>query len=67
MRGVTVKELQELLGHSSLVMTMRYAHLAPEHLRTAVSRLEGLTNTEPAKDSAQEPVPTVGVLRKSLR
>jgi len=60
MRGVTVKELQELLGHSSLVMTMRYAHLAPEHLRTAVSRLEGLTNTEPAKDSAQEPVPTVG-------
>lgn len=27
-RGVTLKELQELLGHSSLVMTMRYAHLA---------------------------------------
>ena len=30
MRGVTVKELQELLGHASLTMTMRYAHLAPE-------------------------------------
>jgi len=42
MRGVSLKELQELLGHSSLTMTMRYAHLAPEHLRTAVSRLEGL-------------------------
>jgi len=26
-------------------MTMRYAHLAPEHLRTAISRLEGLTKT----------------------
>ena len=49
MRGVTLKELQELLGHSSLAMTMRYAHLAPEHLRTAVSRLEGLTSTEPTK------------------
>lgn len=44
MRGVSLKELQELLGHSSLAMTMRYAHLAPEHLRTAVSRLEGLTS-----------------------
>jgi hypothetical protein len=43
MRGVTLKELQELLGHASLGMTMRYAHLAPEHLRSAVSRLEGLT------------------------
>ena len=54
MRGVTLKELQEVLGHSSLAMTMRYAHLAPEHLRTAVSRLEGLTGTEPTKDLAQE-------------
>jgi Phage integrase family len=44
MRGVTLKELQELLGHASLAMTMRYAHLAPEHLRTAVARLEGLTS-----------------------
>ena len=46
MRGVTLQELQELLGHSSLTMTMRYAHLAPEHLRTAVGRLDGLTNSQ---------------------
>jgi hypothetical protein len=45
MRGVTLKELQELLGHASLAMTMRYAHLAPEHLRSAVSRLEGFTSS----------------------
>ena len=64
MRGVTLKELQELLGHASLAMTMRYAHLAPERLRTAVTRLEGLTSTEPTKESAQEPVGTVGASQK---
>jgi site-specific recombinase XerD len=53
MRGVTLKELQELLGHASLAMTMRYAHLAPEHLRTAVTRLEGLTSSKPANESTQ--------------
>jgi hypothetical protein len=71
MRGVTLKELQELLGHASLAMTMRCAHLAPEHLRTAVSRLEGLACSQPASDSAQasaqEPVETVGASQKSLK
>jgi hypothetical protein len=66
MREVTLKELQELLGHASLAMTMRYAHLAPEHLGTAVSRLERLTSTKPTKvlaqELAQEPVPPGGVL-----
>jgi integrase len=68
MRGVTLKELQELLGHASLTMTMRYAHLAPEHLRTTVSRLEGLASPRPAvvsaQASAQEPFETVGVSQK---
>jgi site-specific recombinase XerD len=27
-RGVSLKELQELLGRATLAMTMRYAHLA---------------------------------------
>jgi len=39
-RGATLPELKDLLGHSSLAMTMRYAHLSPEHLRSAVARLE---------------------------
>ena len=43
MRGATLREVQEVLGHSDLKMTQRYAHLSPAHLRTAVERLEGLT------------------------
>lgn len=39
-RGATLPELKDLLGHSSLAMVMRYAHLSPEHLRSAVARLD---------------------------
>ena len=35
MRGGNILTLQRILGHASLVMTMRYAHLAPEHLEEA--------------------------------
>ncbi|HXJ81989.1 MAG TPA: site-specific integrase [Candidatus Methylomirabilis sp.] len=41
-RGATLQEVKDLLGHSSLAMVMRYAHLSPEHLRRAVGRLDGL-------------------------
>jgi site-specific recombinase XerD len=27
--GITLKQIQEWLGHASIMMTMRYAHLAP--------------------------------------
>ncbi|MEA1080771.1 phage integrase [Marinobacter qingdaonensis] len=32
MKGGEILTLQKVLGHSSIVMTMRYAHLAPDHL-----------------------------------
>lgn len=38
--GVPLAEVRDLLGHSTIQMTERYAHLAPENVRTAVSRLE---------------------------
>jgi len=42
MSGATMTAVQELLGHSSIVMTMRYAHLAPEAVRETVRLLDGL-------------------------
>lgn len=35
MNGGSILVLQKLLGHQSLAMTMRYAHLAPDHLQEA--------------------------------
>jgi integrase len=36
-RGGNILVLQKILGHSSLAMTMRYAHLAPDHLQDALT------------------------------
>lgn len=41
MRGVPLKAVQELMGHATIDMTMRYAHLAPDVRRDAVRVLDG--------------------------
>jgi|SRR5438094_6620295 len=54
-RGRTLREVQEALGHQTITMTMRYSHLAPDHLRAAVAVLDGvLSASQPTSKITQE-------------
>lgn len=39
MAGVDLRTVQELLGHKTIAMTLRYSHLSPTHQKEAVQRL----------------------------
>jgi integrase len=39
MKGVALKAVQELMGHKTMEMTLRYSHLSPGYLHEAVSLL----------------------------
>jgi integrase len=41
MLGVPLRQVQDLMGHKTIAMTCRYAHLAPQHQLDAVSKLDG--------------------------
>lgn len=44
LQGETILTIKELLGHKTLAMTVRYAHLMPEHKRQATLNLEKYFN-----------------------
>jgi integrase len=62
-RGVGLREVADLLGHTQLTMVMRYSHLSPSHLKDAVSHLKFLTIRSA---DTHKPVPTRRE-RESLR
>jgi Phage integrase family len=68
--GVDLRTVAELMGHNTIQMTMRYAHLAPAHQVAAVERLISAPQAELQSSSgpglpprvAPIPEPQPGVL-----
>jgi site-specific recombinase XerD len=44
MAGVNLRTVAQLMGHRTIQMTMRFAHLAPDHQQSAVERLVRISN-----------------------
>jgi site-specific recombinase XerD len=62
MAGVDLRTVQQLMGHKTIQMTCRYAHLAPEHQLAAVERLcETESVQEEATDTRTSTEPSMPV------
>jgi site-specific recombinase XerD len=51
-RGAAPKAIQELVGHSTLTMTLRYMHLAPSALTEAIGLLNNFGQLVGSAESA---------------
>ena len=40
MRGADLRTVQELAGHKSITMTVRYSHLSPQHNQRTIELLD---------------------------
>jgi integrase len=47
MEGVDIMTVKELMGHKDLTMTLRYAHLAPNHKMRAINILDRIMSQNP--------------------
>ena len=67
MAGVDIRTVQELLGHKTLAMTVRYAHLAPTHQLAAVQRLDAPTASSSDTTTDTEGVSAPGSVEAVLQ
>jgi hypothetical protein len=58
MAGVDLLTISELMGHKTIQMTKRYAHLAPAHNQAAVDRLVSFQSPSEAVPVPEEPSAT---------
>ena len=73
-----IRTVQELLGHETIAMTVRYSHLAPQHTLAAVEKLvpkagesevatAGATATTTATERVVSSVATEPVLQQVIQ
>jgi len=55
MAGVDIRTVQELLGHKTISMTLRYSHLSPNHTRQAIATLEQQFSAKKSQQFSQQP------------
>ena len=54
MAGVDIRTVQELMGHASVTMTMKYSHLAPTHRQRAIEILDSAYQTDTITDTVDK-------------
>jgi integrase len=54
MAGVNLTSVKELMGHKTIAMTLRYAHLAPDFQRDAINRLDTYIDTGPSRHAVTD-------------
>jgi integrase len=55
MAGVDLTTVSRLLGHKSLTMTLRYAHLAPSHMVEAMGKIGDILGSKNASFEGKKP------------
>lgn len=53
--GVGIRVVQEWLGHKTIQMTMRYAHLSPTSLHEAAAKVVGAAKAHSPNDTLEVP------------
>lgn len=48
--GEPIAKIQAVLGHAGIQMTLKYAHLKPEHLSDSMAALDGAIGVEGGDD-----------------
>src|SRR5271166_1274974 len=56
MKGAPLEDIADLLGHTSLTMTRRYAHLGPNKLHAVVSLLKPTATTTATSEIGSEAI-----------